>query len=132
MIGFGAAANLQQCGSGIDRHAHAIFAKTGSGAGSIADEFRGCGVFWMPAKKADRRTGWEVMRVMLQDAGKPDKPGLYVSRLCEYWWATVPVLARDPKKPDDVDSRSADHAADACRYALLRRSNAVTIQPFPF
>ena len=40
---------------------------------------------------------------MLQDAGKPDRPGLYVSRLCEYWWHTIPVLPRDPRKPDDVD-----------------------------
>jgi hypothetical protein len=97
----------------------ACFAKTGFGVGSISDEFRRCGVFFHPAKKGDRLSGWEKMRRMLADAGKPDLPGLYVSRLCDYWWATVPVLPRDPKKPDDVDSRAADHAADATRYAVV-------------
>ena len=60
------------------------------------------------------------MRRLLQDAGKPDRPGLYVSRLCSYFCDTVPILPRDPRKSDDVDSRAADHAADACRYALNR------------
>ncbi len=98
----------------------AIFARTGSGAGSIAEEFSRGGVTFTPARKGERVVGWEIMRRLLQDAGKPDKPGLYVSRLCEYWWNTVPTLPRDPRKSDDVDSRTADHAADACRYALNR------------
>ncbi|KAB2969561.1 MAG: hypothetical protein F9K18_01125 [Thermoanaerobaculia bacterium] len=98
----------------------AIFAKSrGQDADSISDEFRAAGVSFRPAHKADRRTGWEVMRRLLSDAGKPDVPGLYVSRRCAYWWQTVPALPRDPRKPDDVDSRAADHAADACRYAVV-------------
>lgn len=59
------------------------------------------------------------MRRLLNDAGKPDRPGLYVSRRCTYFWATVPYLARDPRRPDDVDTRGPDHAADAVRYACL-------------
>lgn len=98
----------------------AIFARTGSGAGSISNEFRREGVYFNPARKADRRTGWESMRSMLAAAGRPDVPGLYVSRRCAYWWATVPALPRDPRRPEDVDTRAADHAADACRYALGR------------
>ena len=57
----------------------AIFAKSGSGAGSIADEFMRAGVRFLPAKKADRITGWNIMRRMLADAGKPDVPGLYLA-----------------------------------------------------
>lgn len=105
----------------------AIFARTGSGAGSIADEFRAHGVYFTPARKADRRTGWEILRRLLSDAGKPDVPGCYVSRRCGYWWSTVPSLARDPKRPDDVDTRSADHAADACRYAVLGRTSGAGV-----
>ncbi len=99
----------------------AIFSRTGSSAGTIADEFRRQGVFFRRARKGERVAGWEVMRRMLQDAGKPDRPGLHVSRLCEYFWNTVPTLPRDPRKSDDVDSRAADHAADACRYAIVGR-----------
>ena len=46
-------------------------------------------------------------------------PGLYVARACSYFWETVPYLARDPRRVDDVDSRGPDHAADAARYAVL-------------
>jgi len=73
-----------------------------------------------PAKKADRLTGWAIMRRLLQDAGKPDVPGLYVSRTCRYFWATVPYLERDMRRVEDVDSSGPDHAADAGRYACLR------------
>jgi hypothetical protein len=104
----------------------AIFSRTGSSAGTIADEFRRQGVFFRPARKGSRVAGWETMRRLLQDAGKPDVPGLYVSRLAEYFWATVPILPRDPRKTDDVDSRAPDHGADACRYALNRTPKPTT------
>jgi hypothetical protein len=97
----------------------AIFAKTGASAGSIADEFAKAGVHFQPAKKADRITGWQMMKRLLANAGRPDVPGLYVSRLCGYWWATVPTLARDEKRVEDLDTTGPDHAADACRYGLL-------------
>lgn len=103
----------------------AIFSKTGSGSGSIADEFRKGGVFFTPAKKADRIGGWNVMRRLLADAGKPDVPGLYISRGCEYFWGTVPYIGRDQKRVEDVDSQSADHAADAVRYGCLRERQTV-------
>ena len=98
----------------------AIFAKGGHGSGSIADEFKRCGVFFWPAKKADRITGWTTMRRLLADARKPDVPGLYISRNCEYFWQTVPYLGRDIKRVEDVDSHGPDHAADAVRYGCLR------------
>jgi hypothetical protein len=100
----------------------AIFAQGGHERGSIADEFSAAGVSFIPAKKADRVTGWNIMRRLLQDAGKPDVPGLYIARHCEYFWATVPYLGRDPRKVEDLDSRGPDHAADAVRYGCLRES----------
>ena len=94
----------------------AIFSNHGSGAGSIAEEFKREGVVFRPARKGDRVAGWATMRRLLADAGKPDVPGMYVSRLCGYWWDTVPYLGRDPRRVEDVDTRGPDHAADACRY----------------
>jgi hypothetical protein len=98
----------------------ACFAKTGHSAGSIADEFSRAGVLFDPAKKADRLTGWNIMRRMLADAGKLDVPGLYISRTCSYFWETVPYLGRDQKRVEDLDSSGPDHAADAVRYGCLR------------
>lgn len=106
----------------------ACFAKTGH-SGSIADEFGRKGVTFHPAKKADRISGWQLMSRMLADAGKPDVPGLYVSRNCSYWWATVPFLSRDEKRIEDVDSSGPDHGADACRYGLLRTRRVARVEP---
>lgn len=102
----------------------ACFAKTGYSAGTIADEFARKGVYFQPAKKADRISGWQLMRRLLSDAGQLDKPGLYVSRGCSYFWDTVPYLARDQKRVEDLDTTGPDHAADACRYGLLRLRNS--------
>jgi hypothetical protein len=109
-----------------------IFARTGSGAGSIAEEFTRGKVYFRSARKADRISGWATMKRLLADAGKPDVPALYISRCCEYFWQTVPFLARDPRRVEDVDSRGPDHAADAARYACLYRKAKTTVTPFPF
>ena len=105
----------------------AIFAQGGHSRGSISDEFRAAGIDFYPAKKAERIPGWQVMRRLLQDAGKPDVPGLYIARHCAYWWSTVPYLGRDPKRIEDVDSHGPDHAADAARYGCLRESTQVQL-----
>jgi len=102
----------------------ACFARTGSSNGSIAEEFANAGVSFEPARKADRISGWQLMKRLLADAGKPDKPGLYVSRACEYFWSTVPYLTHDQKRREDLDTHGPDHAADACRYGLLAESIA--------
>jgi hypothetical protein len=103
----------------------AIFNRLGTSAtASIAEEFRKCGVYFQPAHKADRVTGWEILRRLMSDAGKPDVPGFYAARNCSYFWETVPTLPRDPRKPNDLDSRACDHSADMCRYAVLRRGPA--------
>lgn len=105
-----------------------MFARTGH-AGSIADEFGAKGVTLYPAKKGDRITGWQRMRRMLADAGKPDVPGLYVSRGCSYFWQTVPYLARDQKRIEDLDSSGPDHGADSVRYGLMRQKFSASVEP---
>jgi hypothetical protein len=107
----------------------ACFARSGHGAGSIATEFSSYGVFFDPAKKGDRRSGWERMRRMLEAAGSVDSPRLYISRRCEYLWETLPYIARDPKRVDDVDSRGPDHGCDAARYSLLE--DRATVRAIP-
>lgn len=77
-------------------------------------------VHFIPAKKADRISGWQPMKRRLQDAGKPNRPGLYVSRDCKYFLATVSFLPRDSKRVEDVDSSGPDYADDAVRYDCLR------------
>lgn len=60
------------------------------------------------------------MRRLLADAGKPDRPGLDVSRAYRYSWHTAPYAGRGLKRSEDVDSSGADHALDAMRYGTQR------------
>ncbi|HXR91082.1 MAG TPA: phage terminase large subunit [Steroidobacteraceae bacterium] len=95
----------------------AIFSETGKFC--IANEFASAGVSFYRARKGGRVAGWQRVCRMLEDAGKPDRPGLYISRDCSYGWSTLPFLPRDKSKLEDVDSRGPDHFADSLRYGLL-------------
>ena len=49
--------------------------------------------------------------------------GLYICSNCEEWIRTVPVLMRDEKKFDDVNTDMEDHIADECRYMCQSAKN---------
>lgn len=61
-------------------------------------------------------------------AGKPDRPGRYIARRCRYFWGTVPVLARDAKRIEDVDTTGPDHGADSIRYGCLQQQWATALK----
>jgi hypothetical protein len=110
----------------------ACWSNQGHSSGTIAEEFGRCGIYFEPAKKGNRVDGWTTMKRMLLDAGKPDVPGLYISRKCEYFWATVPYIARDKKRIEDADTEGPDHAADAARYGCRRVKYTVSVEPLRF
>lgn len=93
------------------------------GQTSPADAMAQAGVKFVEADKSpgSRRRGWEAMRRMLTESGKPiaEGPGLWVFESCRQFIRTVPVLPRDAKDPDDVDSDAEDHIADETRYRIL-------------
>jgi len=93
------------------------------------------GVQWLPADKrpGSRVTGWDQMRRRLKaahpnrlgerDDGTPiigprEKPGLFVFDTCEHFIRTIPVLPRDEKDEDDVNTDAEDHVADESRYMV--------------
>jgi len=89
---------------------------------SVVDSFADNGVYFREAGKGSRIGGWQKMREMLNDAGKVDRAGLYVSDLCTGFWATVPFLSRSLRNPEDTDG-ALDHWADAARYCVISKSN---------
>lgn len=99
----------------------ACFARTGSQDGTIADQFRKAGVHFRRAHKGSRASGWATLRTLMNQAGQPDVPGLYITKNCSYLWETLPALPRDPNNREDLDTRANDHGADALRYGCLRR-----------
>ena len=89
----------------------------------IADSFKKAGVTWLPANKGpgSRKNGWELIRERLGAAKRAPKeaPGLYVFEDCRDFIRTVPMMPRDEKKPDDVDTSAEDHIGDETRYRVL-------------
>ena len=101
----------------------AIFA-SGSGLSneSIATVMERIGVSWTPANKGpgSRVAGWELARELLAATKAGDeKPGIVIFDSCRDFIRTVPVLMRDDKRPDDIDSTTEDHAADEFRYRIF-------------
>lgn len=76
--------------------------------------------------RADKSPGSRVRRLQalrrrLQEALKerPEEPGLLVFDTCSAGFIrTIPVLPRDPKHPDDIDTDAEDHVADETGYRL--------------
>ena len=83
------------------------------------------GIYWTHADKrpGSRKIGWEAMRKMFKAAhpeeGKiREDPGLFIFDVCEQFQRTVPVLPRDTKNMDDVDTNAEDHIGDETRYRV--------------
>lgn len=105
---------------------------------SVAGDMRRKHVRWLRADKGpgSRIQGWQQVRKLLKQA-KPEEsadgnhkrelPGLFVSDLCTQFLRTFPVLSRDKKNPDDVDTKIEDHIADEVRYRCRAKQAKRTI-----
>lgn len=99
---------------------------------SVAGDMARCGVHWLRADKSSgsRKQGWQQVRQYLKDAIAPpgsvrERPGLFICECCTQFLRTVPVLPRDEKDPDDVDTDAEDHVGDEVRYRLrVKKSEA--------
>lgn len=94
---------------------------------SVASEMAKVGVTWERADKGpgSRIQGWRIIRDLFNAAvpdaeGRRTRPGLFVSRVCQQFIRTIPVLPRDPRNPMDVDTASEDHQGDDLRYRARR------------
>jgi hypothetical protein len=100
----------------------------------LEKDMRLAGVKWVRADKSpgSRKTGWEKLRARLMASRKfpMEDPGLFVFETCRNWIRCVPVLPRDPKDPDDVDTAAEDHSGDETRYRLLQKISHVGEQKF--
>ncbi len=82
------------------------------------------GATFTPADKrpGSRITGWEAMRQRFRASIPTDmpreEPGLFVFSNCLQFIRTIPVLPRDEKNMDDVDTNTEDHIGDETRYRI--------------
>lgn len=93
-------------------------------AKSMADE----GVKWTLSKKhlANSRTiGLQLIRDALKAVNDGEGPGLYFTSNCVSIISHLPVLERDKKNPEDVDTTGDDHDYDSLRYKMLEKAKNV-------
>lgn len=127
---------VEQVAQGINERTHgeisysvadpAIFAE--DGGPSMATRFAGEEIYFTRADNKRVSTlgaigGWDQMRSRL--IGIDGSPMLYFFTTCHDSIRTIPALQHDPSKPEDLDTKMEDHAADECRYACM--SNPWTI-----
>ncbi len=93
---------------------------------SIADKMSAQGVKWTKSDKSpgSRLNGAAVICELLESAlegadsqsGVPERPAVYFFDNVRGIISRLPVLSRDSKNPDDVDTEQEDHDYDAFRY----------------
>ncbi len=86
---------------------------------SIAYRMANMGI---PMIKGDnnRIAGWNLIHSYLYNDEKT-APKIKVFENCHYLIETLPGLIRDENRPEDLDTRGEDHAADALRYGLMTK-----------
>ena len=98
-----------------------IFANIGFvdkfGGQTIAESFARNGILFLPASNR-RIDGWNLMHQYLSWS-EHTKPKLQYFETCYDSIRTIPALVHDDVKPEDVDTRGEDHAADCDRYYLM-------------
>lgn len=96
---------------------------------SVAGDMARKGIEWERADKGpgSRKQGWLQIRKYLTQALPPpggiprEHPGLFISDCCSQFIRTIPVLPRDTRDLDDVDTNVEDHIGDETRYRLRRK-----------
>lgn len=100
---------------------NSIWTKDDDSSDSTGKIMEAQGVKWTPSDKSpgSRKVGLQLVRDRLIQAVKREGPGVYMMDCCGASRATLPVLPRDLKDPEDVDSASEDHTYDEWRYRVL-------------
>jgi hypothetical protein len=96
----------------------AVGTKDAPPPGSIADAYYQ--VFGSQVSKArnDRVGGWALLedQMRIRDDGLPR---FLIHSTCTNLIRTLPAAPRDLRNPDDIDTKSDDHALDSTRYGLM-------------
>lgn len=100
-----------------------IWNNINKGTMSIADYMLDEGVDWEMSDKSagSRKNGLQIFRELLNNTLKRDmeRPHIYFMNNCVGSIATLPILPRNEKDLDDVDTNSEDHIYDMVRYRIL-------------
>ena len=109
-----------------------IFGRESDGR-SIAQDYRALGLRFSQASK-DRVSGWSAISQRLGDTEAGILPSLFIHKNCKHLLECLPCVQHDPDRPGDVlksnlneEGVGGDDPADALRYLVTGRSNAVRV-----
>lgn len=85
---------------------------------SVIDLYEDVGIQNVVTGNNDRIQGWGTFKEFLRVPEK-GKPYLVFSSKCVNCIETIPALVVSDKNPEDLNTYSDDHCADALRYALM-------------
>ena len=106
---------------------------TDTSSDSIADQFEAEGIFFTKSDKSpgSRVHGWQLVRQMLRATalGDPDLKHMYIFTSCPNLVRTLPMMQRDDKKIEDIDTNLEDHLCDILRYRVLKLNQKVVLKP---
>ena len=93
---------------------------------SIAKKMRDNGVDWERSNKSpgSRAVGLQLIRDRLENSVNNSGPALYFTDNCTNAISQLPILPRDPRNQDDVDTTAEDHIYDEVRYRVLANFDA--------
>lgn len=108
-----------------------IFIKTGFtdkfGGESIGEAFAKQGIMFIPASKR-RVDGWSLMHQYL-NWDEQHYPKIVYFNTCYNSIRTLPTLIHDSIRPEDLDTKGEDHAADVDRYFIMSLHERKTTPP---
>jgi len=108
---------------------HPDFRKKEARGPTIHEDFLNEGVYFQKADR-DRIAGKQQVHKRLKPEIELDeetgevisqKAMLMVANSCKNFWRTMPLLAEDPKNPDDINTDQEDHIYDELRYMCMSR-----------
>lgn len=109
----------------------AIWQRSGHTGPSIGEEFMQAGLIFERADN-DRVQGWNQMHMRIKHGRLK-----VFARRCPHLLRTLPSLPPSPSNPEDLDTKTEDHAADSIRYLCMSRPMgpepvARSPKPLPF
>lgn len=112
---------------------NAIWTVDDDSSDSVAKLMEKENVRWIRSDKSpgSRKVGLQLMRDRIVAAKTGEGKAMYFMRNCESAISLLPVLPRDQRDPEDVDSDAEDHVYDEARYRVLsdakKYANALNI-----
>lgn len=98
-----------------------IFSTDDKSTEDIAAKMAKEGIKWVPSDKrpGSRKIGLQLLRDRLEASMTGEGPGIYFMEHCRAVFELLPVLPRDERDQEDVDTGAEDHNYDEIRYKCL-------------